>query len=267
MHALDDRAFAARSPAPGRAALAIVIPTLNEADNVALLADRLRDVLDGLAWEAIFVDDDSTDGTAERIAALAAADPRVRLIRRTGRRGLSSAVIEGMAASAAPVLAVMDADLQHDEAILPCLHERVASGAWELACGTRYARGGSIGDWGAGRAWISRTGTLFARATLRAPLSDPMSGYFAVRRDVVAAAFPFLSGAGSKIMLDIIASSPRPLAVYEIPYTFRRRASGETKLDRTTLLGFARLLADKIFGQRIRRLRPARGEALPSIHG
>ena len=229
--------------------LAVVVPVLNEAENVRPMAVALERALDGLAWEVLFVDDGSRDGTLDQLQALAAGDRRFRLLQRIGRRGLATAVVEGMLASAAPVAAVIDGDGQHDEALLPELHRLVADGACDLAVGTRYAAGGSTADWSAGRRRISRFATGAARRLLGVTLSDPMSGFFAVRRDAVVDAAPRLSGVGWKILLDLIASSPRRLRVAEAPYAFRPRRAGESKLDLRTVQEFAVLVLEKLFGR------------------
>jgi dolichol-phosphate mannosyltransferase len=242
--------------------LAVVIPTFNERDNVEEMVGRLRRALRDIHWEAIFVDDNSPDGTASRIATVAANDPRIRLIHRVGRRGLSSAVVEGMLASIAPVVAVIDADLQHDEAILLSLYRAVEGGS-DLAVGTRYAAGGSIGSWSQQRAKVSQAGTTLARKVLGAELSDPMSGFFAIRRESLMSALPRLSSVGYKILLDIVASSPAQLKIAEVPYTFRERFSGASKLDSAILLEFALLLIDKTVGRWI----PARFFMFAAVGG
>lgn len=178
--------------------LTVVIPTLNEAGNVEPLLDRIGNVLAGIEWEAIFVDDGSTDGTPELLTTIAQSDRRVRLIRRVGRRGLSSAVVEGALASTAPIVAVIDADLQHDEKILPGLYRALKDGDHELAIGTRYAGNGSTGNWDESRLKISRFATALASPIMKTRLSDPMSGFFAVRRDVLLEAAPRLSTVGYK---------------------------------------------------------------------
>lgn len=233
----------------GQLQVAIIIPTFNERDNVGELVDRLRSALAGTNWEAIFVDDNSPDGTAARIAEIGAGDPRIRLIHRVGRRGLSSAVVEGMLASIALTLVVMDADLQHDETILPTLLDAIERQGFELAVGTRYSDGGSTGDWNASRERVSQAGTKLSQIFLGAHLSDPMSGFFAVRRDVLMAALPNLSSIGYKILLDLVASSPRRLQIKEVPYTFRSRINGVSKLDSAIMVEFAILLFDKIVGR------------------
>ena len=241
---------AARYPSPETPLqLAVVIPVLNEAANIAALLAGLEAALAGLTWEAVIVDDDSADGTADLVRARAVQDPRVRLVQRIGRRGLASAVIEGMLASAAPVVAVMDGDLQHDEGVLPELHRLVAQGGYDLAVATRYAAGGSTGEWSAGRRRISQAATRWSRRLLRTDLSDPMSGFFAVRREVVVAAAPRLSNIGFKVLFDLVASSPTPLRTAEAPYTFRNRLHGESKLDLKVTQEFAILLLEKTFGR------------------
>jgi dolichol-phosphate mannosyltransferase len=229
--------------------LTVVIPSLNEIGNVEPLLHRISLALAGVEWEAIFVDDGSSDGTPELVTRIAQADRRVRLIRRIGRRGLSSAVVEGALASTAPVIAVIDADLQHDETILPLLHGAIASGVHELAIGTRYCQGGSTGDWDEGRRKISRFATRLAAPIMKTPLTDPMSGFFAVRRDVLLDAAPNLSSVGYKILLDVVASHPRRLSVAEVGYTFGVRTSGASKLDQMVALEYVELLLDKTIGR------------------
>ena len=230
-------------------ALSIVIPTLNEVGNVGPLLAKLTLALIDLRWEAIFVDDGSTDGTPELIASIAQADRRVRLIQRIGRRGLSSAVMEGALASTTPVVAVIDADLQHDESILPALYRAIADDGHELAIGTRYCQGGSCGDWDQGRRRISRFATALAAPIMKTPLTDPMSGFFAIRRDVLLAAAPNLSSVGYKILLDLVASHPRRLSVAEVGYTFGVRTAGTSKLDQMVALEYIELLLDKTIGR------------------
>ena len=229
--------------------LAVVVPVLNEADNVLVLADALVTALEGLCWEVLFVDDGSRDGTLDRLRALAVHDRRFRLIQRIGRRGLASAVVEGVLASVAPVAAVIDGDGQHDETVLPRLYTLVADGACDVAVATRYAEGGSTGSWSNGRRRLSEAATRWAKALLGVTLSDPMSGFFAVRRDVVEAVAPRLSNIGWKILLDLVASSPTPLRTVETPYTFRERRAGDSKLDLRTTQEFVILVLEKLLGR------------------
>ena len=229
--------------------LTVVIPTLNEVGNVELLLKRIGVALAGVEWEAIFVDDGSTDGTPDLLTRIAQTDRRVRMVRRIGRRGLSSAVVEGALASTTPVVAVIDADLQHDETILPDLYRAIAEDGNELAIGTRYAGTGSTGEWDDKRLKISRFATALASPIMKTRLSDPMSGFFAVRRDVLLDAAPGLSNVGYKILLDLVASSNRPLKVAEVGYTFGTRQSGESKLDEMVALEYIELLLDKTIGR------------------
>lgn len=229
--------------------LSVVVPTLNEVGNIELLLERLSVSLAGIEWEVIFVDDGSTDGTPELLTSIAQADRRVRMIRRIGRRGLASAVVEGALASTTPVVAVIDADLQHDDKILPDLYRAVEDDRNELAIGTRYAANGSTGDWAEDRLKISRFATALASPIMKTRLSDPMSGLFAVRRDVLLEAAPKLSSVGYKILLDLVASHPRRLKVAEVGYTFGSRQHGESKLDEMVALEYIELLLDKAVGR------------------
>ena len=229
--------------------LCVVVPTLNEVGNIEPLLERLGIALAGIEWETIFVDDGSTDGTPELLTRIAQDDRRVRMIRRIGRRGLASAVVEGALASTTPVIAVIDADLQHDEKILPDLFRAIAGDGGELAIGTRYAGNGSTGDWAEDRLKISRFATALAAPVMKTRLSDPMSGLFAVRRDVLLEAAPRLSTVGYKILLDLVASHPRPLKVTEVGYTFGSRQHGESKLDEMVALEYVELLLDKAIGR------------------
>ena len=209
---------------------------------------RLEVALRGIAWEAVFVDDNSPDGTAAAVRAIAARDPRIRGIQRVGRRGLASAVIEGMLSVSAPFVAVMDGDLQHDETILPLLLRAVEGGA-DVAIGSRHVAGGTATEGlSAHRSLLSDAGAWLARHLLATPVSDPMSGFFLLRRDLIDDLAPRLSGRGFKILLDILLSAPGVLSVTEIPYAFRPRAQGASKLDTTVMLEFAGLLIDKAMG-------------------
>ncbi len=235
--------------------LAIVVPTLNEAQNLPELMRRLDAALAGTAWEVVFVDDDSGDGTAEVARTLSATDARVRCLQRIGRRGLSTACIEGAMATAAPLIAVMDADLQHDETLLPqmvaALH---AEPALDLAIASRYVAGGGTGTWAARRVAMSGFATRLARLVTAAEVADPMSGFFVIRRPAFDAAVRRLSGQGFKILLDLLASSPRPLRLREFAYTFRPRLHGDSKLDTMVAWDYLMLIADKLVG----RVLPAR---------
>jgi dolichol-phosphate mannosyltransferase len=229
-------------------ALCVVIPVLNERDNVAPLVARLDATLAGIGWEAIFVDDDSTDGTRDAVRAVAAGDPRVRLLHRIGRRGLSSAFIEGAQASLAPCIAAIDGDMQHDETLLPLMLAALTRDDAELAIGSRYVAGGGVGDWDATRAGLSTLATRISQLLLKVPLSDPMSGFFMIRRETFDRAVRNLSAMGFKILLDIVASLPAPPRLVELPYSFRSRVHGDSKMDAGVLRDYALLLLDKMIG-------------------
>ena len=234
---------------PSGLELSVVVPTFNESANVHELLRRLGSVLGDSGWEVIFVDDDSPDETASSVRSIARVDPRVRCVQRIGRRGLSSACIEGMLASSAPIIAVMDADLQHDESVLPRMLDLLKDGAADLVIGTRYAQGGSTGDWDARRVGLSRLATRVGRRVLKRDISDPMSGFFMMRREVLDASVRRLSGIGFKILLDILASAPPGLRIAEVPFTFRSRFAGESKLDELVVWEYGMLLADKTIGR------------------
>lgn len=228
--------------------LSIIVPTFNERDNVAEVVERLDACLTGVPWEVIFVDDDSPDGTAERVREIARYDRRIRCLQRIGRRGLSSACTEGLLASSAPYLAVMDADCQHDEAALPRMLKVLKAGDVDIVVGSRYVDGGGIGSWSAGRAKMSRFATRLSRLVIKQNLSDPMSGFFVLRGDVLNPAVRRLSNIGFKILLDLLASSPRPLRLKEVPYEFRNRRAGESKMDSQAMWDYLMLLMDKLVG-------------------
>ncbi len=240
----DDAAARSRSvllPAD----LAIVIPTFNERENVARLVEQLDGALAGIAWEAIFVDDNSPDGTAEAVRELGRRDPRVRGLLRHGRRGLAGACIEGMLASNAPYLAVMDADLQHDASVLPRMLAALTGGSADLAIGSRFVAGGSVGDFAARRQLASRVSTLLAQRVMAADVVDPMSGFFMIRQEAFQSLAPQLASEGFKILFDILMTAHGALRIVELPYTFGTRTAGSSKLDLQNVFDFLGLLVSK----------------------
>jgi dolichol-phosphate mannosyltransferase len=241
---------AANTPAEAAEAgpqLCIVVPTFNERANIRPLLRELSTVLQGVAWEIIFVDDDSPDGTAQVVREIDRW--RVRCLQRIGRRGLSSACVEGMLASSAPFVAVMDGDLQHDPRVLPHMLELLESGAAELVVGSRYVAGGSTADWDSQRLTVSRIATRLGHVLVPPELRDPMSGFFMLRRPLLDEVVRNLSGLGFKILLDIFASARRPIAFREVPYVFRSRHAGESKFGALAAWESLMLLADKLVGR------------------
>ncbi|MCW3836019.1 glycosyltransferase [Sphingomonas canadensis] len=230
--------------------LAVVIPTFNERGNVPRLVAALDAALAGRAWEAIFVDDNSPDGTADAAREIARGDPRIRVIQRIGRRGLSTACIEGMCATSAPLVAVIDGDMQHDERLLPRMLDALqGDAALDVVVGSRFVDGGGTGEWDRDRVAKSAFATGLSQRVLKVKLSDPMSGFFMVRTALVRALVPKLSGIGFKILLDIMTASPRPLNFRELPYVFRTREVGESKLDYFVALEYLIALYDRRFGR------------------
>ena len=233
---------------PGAPELTVVVPTLNERDNVPLLVEHFNRVLAGISWEAIFVDDDSPDGTADVVRDLAQRQSNIRCVQRLGRRGLSSACIEGVLASSAPYVAVMDGDLQHDPAVLAEMFERIKTDRLDIVVASRHVGSGSVGAWHRSRIMISDWASKLSRLVVRAELTDPMSGFFIIERRAFEGAMRSLSGQGFKILLDLFASAQRPLAFAEVPLIFRQRIHGESKLDTLVAWEYLMLLLQKLVG-------------------
>jgi dolichol-phosphate mannosyltransferase len=229
--------------------LTLVIPTFRESQNVPILLEKLKVVLSDIAWEVIYVDDHSPDGTAEVVREFARKDRRVRAIERIGRRGLSSACVEGMMASSAPYIAVMDADLQHDESALPVMLRKIRAEQLDVVVASRRMAGGSMGEFAKKRVKLSEMGSKISKLVCRCDVSDPMSGFFAVEARFFRALVPSLTGSGFKILVDILASSPTPPRIGEVPYRFRTRQLGESKLDVNVQLEYIFLLIDKLVGK------------------
>ena len=258
------RPRATPAPQPATAPeLSVIVPAFNERDNIVPLVQKLDAALAGRRWEVIFVDDDSPDGTADRVREMARRDDRVRCIQRIGRRGLSSACIEGLLSSSAPYQAVMDADLQHDETLLPAMLAVLERGEADIVIGSRHVEGGGVGDWERSRARMSRLATRLSRLVLHADLTDPMSGYFMLRREAFTQRVRALSGIGFKILLDLFASSAEPLRYRELPYQFRQRQAGESKLDGQAVWQYLMLVLDKLVG----RVVPVRFVAFALVGG
>jgi dolichol-phosphate mannosyltransferase len=230
--------------------LAIILPTLNERGNLAPLVERIESALGPEGWEVLIVDDNSADGTADEARTLAQADRRVRVIQRIGRRGLASAAIEGFCATAATYSAVMDADHQHDPALLAGMLAALKAGEAEVCVASRFAEGASTEDWSnPEREKLSGLANRIARGITGVDLTDPMSGYFMLPTSAARALVPRLSGIGFKILLDLLATADKPMKVKEFPLSFAKRREGESKLDRAILFDFLAGLYDKTLGR------------------
>jgi dolichol-phosphate mannosyltransferase len=233
--------------------LSVVVPAFGERDNIVPLLGALEQALAGLDWETILVIDDAFDGSEDLARSRAQADPRVRCIHRIGRRGLASACIEGMLASSAPYLAVIDADLQHDETLLPKLLEALKREQADVAVASRYIEGGSTGDLASDRVRISRLASALSQVLCKG-LTDPMSGFFLVRRTFLERVVRRLYGRGFKILLDLVAAARGQVRVAELPYRMRSRQHGESKLGARVIAEYFMLILYHVTG----RLLPAR---------
>lgn len=226
--------------------ISVVVPCYNEADNVIPLVNALETALKGRVWEVIFVDDNSPDGTIHVVRKLATTNPHVRGLLRIGRKGLSSAVIEGILSSSAPIVAVMDGDLQHDEACLPAMIEAIQSDEYDVTVASRHVEGGdSAGLSNQWRHFLSQQGIRLAKS-LSVPVNDPMSGFFAVRREWFEKISPSLTGRGFKILLETLLAAPKPVRVKEVPMVFRDRLHGESKLGPQVMFQFAIMILENL---------------------
>jgi dolichol-phosphate mannosyltransferase len=248
-----DTAIQLQTPAAdrpdGKPLLSVIVPSFNERLNVAPMIAKLDAALAGIAWEVIYVDDNSPDGTTREVRRIASQDARVRCIRRIGRRGLASAVIEGALSSSAAYVAVIDGDLQHDETQLPVMLAALQGDNYDLAVASRHVAGGD--NAGLSSRWrhlLSDGGIRLAQAFLPVRLTDPMSGFFMLPRPLFEDLARSLNGQGFKILLDLVLSSPVPLRVIEVPARFRERVAGESKMDALVMVQFGGLLLDKVFG-------------------
>lgn len=225
--------------------LSLILPTYNEAENLPLLLPRIEEILTNIPHEIIVVDDDSPDGTWRKAQELAKTFPSVRVIRRQDERGLSSAVIAGFHAARGSVLAVMDADGQHDSALLTTLYDMV-NAKRGIAVASRYIPGGGTGAWNQRRKFLSRLATWATITLLRLRVHDPMSGFFAIDRSLFERIAPLLTPRGYKILFDLLVRSPQDTHIVEIPYTFSPRLWGESKLSFAVQWAFLRSLIDAL---------------------
>jgi dolichol-phosphate mannosyltransferase len=228
--------------------LSVILPTFNEAENIPTIVKDIEKALSTWEYEIIVVDDNSPDGTWHIARELGKNHPAVRVIRRVGRRGLSSAVIEGFLAARGDIFIVADADGQHDLRLIPAIAEAVKSGAG-IALGSRYVEGGSVGQWDERRHLLSKIATSMAIRLCKVRVSDPMSGFFGISRDAFEEILPRLNPKGFKILLDLLVHAPRSLVAREIPFTFGARTHGESKLSRRVQIEFLEYLYEAAFGR------------------
>jgi dolichol-phosphate mannosyltransferase len=250
IEALQSQSLQALSKAidSGVLELAVIIPTYNEEANIRGILERLDQVLAGVSHEIIFVDDDSPDGTSEMVRQIAMRRRDVRVIRRVGRRGLATACLEGMLSTAAPYVAVMDGDLQHDESILPKMLLTAREGQLDIVIASRHTEGASMGQFAARRVRLSNLGLKLSRLVLHTEISDPMSGFFLADRRFIDDAIYRTSGVGFKLLVDLLASARRPVKLAEVPYMFRLREAGLSKLDLMVGFEYLSLVLDKLTG-------------------
>lgn len=232
--------------------LSVIVPTFNERDNIPILADKIEDILESSDqdYEIIFVDDNSPDHTWELAREMSVVDNRIRIIRRVGRKGLSSAVIEGFMAAKGDYLAVIDADLQHDPELIPQMVNELNIGGNDLVIASRYMDEGSVGEWSKLRVFISEVATSMSQIVMKYKITDPMSGFFALRREVIERNIENLSGKGFKILLDIMSIDDK-LRIKEIPYTFSTRIHGESKLGNDVIIQYLEFLMERTIGKYI----------------
>ncbi|MEI8229883.1 MAG: polyprenol monophosphomannose synthase [Candidatus Peregrinibacteria bacterium] len=226
--------------------LSLILPTFNEAENLPLLLPRIEHILKNIPHEIIIVDDDSPDGTWRKAQEIAKEIPSVYVIRRQGERGLSTAVVAGFHAARGSVLAVMDADGQHDSSLLVQLYDAILQHRG-MAVASRYIPGGGVGAWAGRRRLLSRIATKLTVLLCRIPVSDPMSGFFAIDRSLFERVSADLSPRGFKILFDLLVRVPRGTAMTEIPFTFAPRMRGKSKLSLRVQWQFLRSLIDIFF--------------------
>jgi len=232
--------------------LSIVIPTYNEASNIIAIIESINSTLGDVAsYEIIVVDDNSKDKTWELAEQYADKYKNITCFRRITSKGLSSAVIDGFMISRGKFISVIDADLQHDESILPKMLNYCHNGA-DLAIGSRYCQDGSTGEWGLIRKLISKVATKISQKIGNIYMSDPMSGFFMIRRDVFLNVVDKLNAKGYKILLDIVSQlDASKINMIEVPYTFKKRSRGESKLTPEVVFQLIDFIYLKIVGNYI----------------
>jgi dolichol-phosphate mannosyltransferase len=218
--------------------LSVIVPTYNEASNVSVLIERISKALESIPHEILVADDDSPDRTWEIVDRISAARKTVHCLRRTKDKGLYPAVFDAFAQASGRCLAVMDADLQHDESILPRLLDALLLRGRVLAVGSRHVPGGGVQDWNWARRLLSFAGNSLVAFLLGRGVRDPLSGFFMIDREVYRKIAPKLRPRGFKILMDILSRLPRDAAIEEVGYVFKPRRLGASKLDSKVAAAF-----------------------------
>ena len=224
----------------------VVLPTYNERDNLPVLLRELDKHLGSLGYEVVVVDDNSPDGTAVVARRLAGKYP-VRVVVRPGKLGLASAVIRGAREASSPIVIVMDADLQHPPRVARLLALKAMQG-YDVVVASRYTAGGGVENWGLLRHIASLGATLLARILVPGArrISDPMSGFFAARRELLLS--PKLRPRGFKILLELLGRT-KPRRIAEIPFVFKPRRAGASKLSLGIVVDMVKQLLDLSAGR------------------
>ncbi len=227
--------------------VSIIIPTRNERENLPVLIGKLQQVMEGRHYEIVIVDDDSEDATWQVAEEFVQRYRNITVIRRINRKGLSSAITEGFLLGKGKYVAVLDADLQHDHRLIGAMLDEI--GDCDLVIGSRYMNQKSVPGWDSWRSRLSRAGTIMAQKLLKQEISDPMSGFFMIRRKIMQEIAPQLFEHGYKILFDILIRRP-DLKVKELPYDFKARLYGTSKLTAAVIFDFADLLISRAIPSR-----------------
>lgn len=233
--------------------LSIIIPTYNESDNIKKTINNIEKVMGNFSYEIIVVDDNSPDNTAEKVRQLSRKKNNIRCIHRIGRRGLSSACLEGFLSSSSSYIAVMDADGQHDETLLPKMLSSLREESIDLINASRYMKNGSTGTLSKSRVFISRIATKLSNLILPYKITDPMSGFFMFKTKSIFPYYQLLSAQGFKILLDILVNSNNNIKLKELPYKMKQRSKGQSKLDSLVVTDFFWVFIEKLIGYKISR--------------
>ncbi|MDC3107615.1 glycosyltransferase family 2 protein [Paracoccaceae bacterium] len=234
--------------------ISIIIPTYNEKENISKILEKLEKVLKAIAYEIIFVDDNSPDGTSKEVKSFMEKSSKIRLIHRIGRRGLSGAVIEGIFAANSELVAVMDCDLQHDETKLSDMMALFSKNiSLDLVIGSRFTERGEISHkaFSKIREMGSKITTLLVKRLLSINSSDPLSGFFMVKKETFLRSADNLQTQGFKILADFLATSGRNIEIKEIGYKFTNRVAGESKMSFLTVLELIGLVFSQILQGRV----------------